>query len=324
LNAVCTHIADIDYETIIQYPGNYDDMVRQKAQVRGQVESGNAKKMEKIKQLQDFVQKFGAGTRSTQAASRKKEIERLRPDEIKRSNIQRPYIRFEFERSSGREVLTVHKLAAGYDTPLFSGLHLEVSRGDKIGIIGRNGGGKTTLVSAVLERVPRLVRSVSMTTRPRRPLERHGVDYRFVSLKTFERLRQAGEFLEWARVHEAWYGTPRGFIARALHRGLDVVLNVDVQGARQIKRRFGAQAVLIFVVPPSLKDLRTRLIKRRTETPDAIRKRLEAAKRELACSRWYDYVIVNRRLQEAVTQLEAIVTAERLRVRARAGKGGKG
>ena len=108
LNSVCTHIADIDYQTIIQYTGNYDDMVRQKALVRSQVEQGNQKKMDKIKQLQDFVSKFGAGTRSTQAASRKKEIERLRPDEIKRSNIARPYIRFEFERQSGREVLTTH------------------------------------------------------------------------------------------------------------------------------------------------------------------------------------------------------------------------
>lgn len=131
-------------------------MVRQKAQVRSQVEQGSAKKLEKIKQLQDFISKFGAGTRSTQAASRKKEIERLRPDEIKRSNIQRPYIRFEFERSSGREVLTVNKLAVGYDTPLFSGLHLEVSRGDKIGIIGRNGGGKTSLVRTLIGEVPAL------------------------------------------------------------------------------------------------------------------------------------------------------------------------
>ena len=154
LNSVCTHISDIDYQTIIQYPGNYDDMVRQKAQVRSQVEASNARKSDKIKQLQDFVARFAAGTRSTQAASRKKEIERLRPDEIKRSNIQRPFIRFEFERQSGRDVLTVNKLSCGYnDVPLFSGLHLELTRGDKVAIIGRSGAGKTTLIQALMGEV---------------------------------------------------------------------------------------------------------------------------------------------------------------------------
>ncbi len=157
LNSVCTHIADIDYETIIQYSGNYDDMVRQKAQIRGQVEAGNQKKLEKIKQLQDFVSRFAAGTRSTQAASRKKEIERLRPDEIKRSNIQRPYIKFEIDKPGGREVLTVHKLACGFgDTRLYSGLHLQVDRGDKVAVIGRNGVGKTTLIETLMGKIPAL------------------------------------------------------------------------------------------------------------------------------------------------------------------------
>ncbi len=157
LNSVCTHIADIDYQTIIQYTGCYDDMVRAKSQIRSQVESSNTRKMEKIKQLQDFVQKFGAGTRSTQAASRKKEIERLRPDEIKRSNIARPYIRFDFERSSGRDVLEIRKLAGGYgETRLFSGLNVDISRGDKVAIIGRNGTGKTTLVRTLLKELPSL------------------------------------------------------------------------------------------------------------------------------------------------------------------------
>ncbi len=151
LNSVCTHISDIDYETIIQYTGNYDDMVRAKAQVRGQVESSNQKKMEKIKQLQDFIQRFAAGTRSTQAASRKKELDRLRPDEIKRSNIQRPFIKFEFDKPGGRDVLEVHKLAVGHNgQKLYGGLHLTVSRGDKVAIIGKNGVGKTSLIETLL------------------------------------------------------------------------------------------------------------------------------------------------------------------------------
>ena len=179
-----------------------------------------------------------------------------------------------------------------------------------------SGGGKTTVVSALLKRSDRLSRSVSYTTRPRRPMERDGADYRFVPSETFERMRRSGGFLEWAKVHEACYGTPAEPITRALASGRDVVLSIDVQGARQIKRRFGRQAVLIFLAPPSIQDLRARLIKRHTETSESIRRRLDAAQRELACAAWYDYVVVNRRISEAVRQLEAIVTAERLRVNA--------
>jgi ATPase subunit of ABC transporter with duplicated ATPase domains len=161
LNSVCTHISDIDYETIIQYTGNYDDMVRAKAQVRGQVASSNAKKMEKIKQLQDFISRFAAGTRSTQAASRKKELERLRPDEIKRSNIARPFIKFEFDKPGGRDVLEIHKLACGYDgQALYRGLHLMVSRGEKVAVIGKNGVGKTTLIETLVGTLPAIAGNI--------------------------------------------------------------------------------------------------------------------------------------------------------------------
>lgn len=177
-----------------------------------------------------------------------------------------------------------------------------------------SGGGKTTLVEALLKRRISLRRSVSITTRPPRPGERHGSHYRFVSLRTFTQLRGRGGLLEWAQVHGSFYGTPRVPIARALAAGHDVVLSIDVQGARQIKRRFGARAVLIFVLPPSLDDLRHRLIRRRTDAPEAIRLRLREARRELACATWYDYAIVNHRLETAVEELTAIVMAERLRV----------
>ncbi len=161
LNEVVTHIADIDYETIIQYTGTYDDMVRMKAQVRSQVEQSNSKKMEKVTQLQDFIQRFGAGTRSSQAASRKKEIDRLKPEDLKRSNIQRPFIRFDFEKPSGREVLELRKLAGGYgDARIFGGLNIDIERGDKVAIVGKNGAGKTTLVRTLLKELPSLQGSI--------------------------------------------------------------------------------------------------------------------------------------------------------------------
>lgn len=177
-----------------------------------------------------------------------------------------------------------------------------------------SGGGKTTVVRELLKRVPTLARSVSVTTRPRRPSERQGADYRFVSLQAFQRLRATGALLEWATVHDAFYGTPKAPVERALARGREMVLSIDVQGARQVKRRLGSRATLIFLLPPSLNALRARLLKRRTETPADIRRRLASARRELSCVRWYDYAAVNRRVAEAAEQLKAIVLAERRRV----------
>ena len=176
-----------------------------------------------------------------------------------------------------------------------------------------SGGGKTTVVGALLKQLPGLVRSVSVTTRRPRPAERTGADYQFLSRSAFERLRAQGALLEWAKVHQAYYGTPKAPIERALARGHDVVLNIDVQGAGQVRRRFGSRAILVFLAPPSLHELATRLLKRRTETPETIRRRLAVARQELTCAQWYDYVVVNRDLDKAVEQLKAIVTAERLR-----------
>ncbi len=149
LNQICTHIADIDYKTIIEYPGNYDEMVRTKAQIRGRVEKENAAKEKKIEQLQEFISKFGAGTRASQTRSRAKQIDKLRPDEVKRSNIARPFIRFPVGVRSGKDVLDVRKLAKTWDAPIFHNFNASVNRGDKVAILGRNGIGKTTLINVL-------------------------------------------------------------------------------------------------------------------------------------------------------------------------------
>jgi len=147
LNNVCTHIADIDYEAIITYAGNYDDMVEAKVAVRSRVESQNAEKQKKIAQLQDFVARFHAGTRASQVQSRIKQIDKLKMEELKRSNIARPFIRFEQKRPSGRQTLTVEGLCKGYgDKRLFDRYSALFTRGEKVAVIGRSGVGKTTLL----------------------------------------------------------------------------------------------------------------------------------------------------------------------------------
>src|SRR6516162_5834824 len=151
LNSVCTHTADIDYQTIIMYPGGYDDMVLAKTQIRARMEAENAAREKKIAQLNEFIARFSAGTRSAQATSRKKEVERLQVSELAKSNIQRPYIRFHFEVPSGRVPLEVKHLSKSYDAlkviPNFSA---HVTRGEKIAVTGRNGAGKTTMLKSII------------------------------------------------------------------------------------------------------------------------------------------------------------------------------
>lgn len=148
LNAVTTHIADIDYDTLIIYPGNYDAMLVNKTSVHERAESENKSKEKKIAQLQEFVAKFGAGTRASQVQSRLREIERLQPQELKKSNIQRPYVRFyPPEKQSGQVVFKVEGISKSYDgPPVIQKFSIDIARGDKIGVIGNNGRGKSTLL----------------------------------------------------------------------------------------------------------------------------------------------------------------------------------
>jgi ATPase subunit of ABC transporter with duplicated ATPase domains len=155
LNSVCTHIADIDYETIITYTGGYDDMVVMKTQVRTQIESQNAQREKKISQLNEFIARFAAGTRSSQVQSRRKEVERLQVTELARSNIQRPFIKFEQKRPSGKHILEVEGLAKAYDEKaVIQDFTVSLFRGERIALMGRNGAGKTTLVNALLANSP--------------------------------------------------------------------------------------------------------------------------------------------------------------------------
>jgi ATPase subunit of ABC transporter with duplicated ATPase domains len=155
LNSICTHIADIDYETIITYTGGYDDMVMAKTQIRSQIEGQNAQREKKIAQLQEFIQRFSAGTRSSQVQSRRKEVERLQVTELARSNIARPFIKFEMKRPSGKHILELEDVTKSYgDNHVIQDFTASVTRGEKIALMGRNGAGKTTLLNALLANSP--------------------------------------------------------------------------------------------------------------------------------------------------------------------------
>jgi len=185
-------------------------------------------------------------------------------------------------------------------------------RGSLFVVSAPSGAGKTTLCRDVRERVPGLAYSISVTTRPPRPGEIDGTDFRFVSEAEFRARLERDEFAEWAIVHGNFYGTQARPLEEALARGQDLLLDIDTQGAARLKEH-APEAVLIFIVAPSMKDLEQRLRERRSDNETDITRRLWRAREEIALWRRYDYLIVNRDVKEALDQLEAVVVAERNR-----------
>ena len=175
-----------------------------------------------------------------------------------------------------------------------------------------SGSGKSTLVEKVRQVVPRLAFSISYTTRQPRGKEQNGREYFFVSRETFEQMKQRDEFLEWAEVFGNAYGSAKCFFEQARERGDDLLLDIDVQGAEQIKRML-LEAVTIFVLPPDRKTLEQRLRKRSLDKEEVIERRLVTAHREIEKYREYDYILINDRLDESIAALKAILLAERMK-----------
>ncbi|MCA0401480.1 MAG: guanylate kinase [Proteobacteria bacterium] len=176
-----------------------------------------------------------------------------------------------------------------------------------------SGAGKSVLSRLLLQSDPEIRLSISVTTRARRPSEVDGVHYHFIDVATFEAMRERGDLLEWAEVHGNFYATPRGPVELALAEGRDILFDIDVQGTLQLYQRMRADVVSVFILPPSIAELQSRL-KRRAEDEDAvIRRRLQTAETEIAHWSDYDYVLVNDDLEKCYGELKQILASERLR-----------
>lgn len=186
------------------------------------------------------------------------------------------------------------------------------SAGNIFMIVAPSGAGKSSLVNALLEQDDTLMLSISCTTRGPRPGERDQVNYRFVTVDAFLALRERGDMLEWAEVHGHYYGTPRDRVAQAVLTGRDIILEIDWQGARQVREHY-PQAIGIFILPPSIEALETRLKKRGQDSPQVITRRLLAAGGEMAHAVDCEYVIINQEFSVALTQLQQVISAARLR-----------
>ncbi|PIE02653.1 MAG: guanylate kinase [Acidobacteria bacterium] len=175
-----------------------------------------------------------------------------------------------------------------------------------------SGAGKTTLLKRLLRDIDNLIFSVSYTTRPPRDGERHGRDYFFSTVKEFKELRDRGEFLEWAEVHGNYYATSRSFVMSHIKKGIDVVLDIDVAGAEQVRQKM-KDALSIFIVPPSLEALRERLVNRNKDTTEVIERRLTNASSELKMARDFNFILVNDDLDRCYANLKSVFLVSRLK-----------
>ena len=179
-------------------------------------------------------------------------------------------------------------------------------------VVAPSGAGKSSLVNALLAQDASLCLSVSATTRAPRSGETDGKDYRFVTQADFAALQQTDQLLEWAEVHGNFYGTPRDQIDQAIHQGRDILLEIDWQGARQVKRLF-AQTIGIFILPPSIQTLEQRLQQRRQDSQKVIQRRIEAASEEISHAPEFEYVIINQEFRIALAELTEVIAVARLR-----------
>ena len=241
LNEVCTHTADIDYQTIITYPGGYDDMVLAKTQVRASVEASNAQREKKIAQLNEFIARFAAGTRSSQVTSRKKEVERLQTSELAKSNIQRPYIRFDMKRPSGRHPLEVKRLSKSYDgVPVIRNFTAAVARGEKIALTGRNGAGKTTMLKSLIRNATGFIDAPDQAF----PVDAgevvwgHEVSVGYFAQDHRESIRNGIAIIDWLHDFEAQASQQelRGLLGQMLFSGEDAMKPTDALSGGEAAR----------------------------------------------------------------------------------------
>ena len=196
---------------------------------------------------------------------------------------------------------------------VLDGIDLDVAPGEVVAVVGPSGTGKGTICKKLFEDFENIVFSVSMTTRNPREGEIHGQSYYFTEKSNFEKMISEDGFLEYAKVFDNYYGTPKKPVIDQLSKGNDVLLEIDVQGAMQVRDAY-PEAVLIFILPPSLKELKNRIINRGSESEESLNKRLGEAMHEITYADKYDYAVINDDLDEAVKQVESIIVAEHLKV----------